>query len=103
MNSIYKRAIEHWGAAAQVSMAMGEMGELTAELNRFHTQNRKDRLSNLQDEIADVQIMLNQLKMMHGQLAIEEIMEQKLARLESIINGQQQHNHQPEAPHEHTA
>ena len=91
--SIYERAILKWGARSQVSMAMGECGELIAELNRYFIQQRSTPEA-VVGEIADVQIMLNQLKTMFGERDVDKAVNKKLSRLEAIIDGTIHHPHE---------
>lgn len=63
MSSIYERAIEKWGKEAQIFMVLEEMSELSMLLfhslrdNRRHPDNWE-----IAEEVADVEIMLEQLK-----------------------------------------
>ena len=61
--NLYERAIKHYGIESQMTMAIEEMSELTKEICKTFrgTYNEK----NLVDEIADVEIMLEQLKQIH--------------------------------------
>lgn len=54
----YEQAIEMYGKNNQVDVAIEEMAELTQAL----IHNRRGRPSNIPEEIADVEIMLEQLK-----------------------------------------
>lgn len=91
---IYQAAINRWGVDAQIAMTMGECGELIAELNRRFVQNR-DNLENVYGEIADVEIMLGQLRFILGDQPIDSAKQAKLERLKGIINGNIQHSHNP--------
>ncbi|STQ75517.1 hypothetical protein [Grimontia hollisae] len=95
-NPVYRHALEHWGAAAQVSMAMGEYGELIAELNRLFTQN-KSTVEAVASEVADVEIMMSQLRLVVGSDIVESIKQEKLARLKAILDGEEYHPHQSKA------
>jgi NTP pyrophosphatase (non-canonical NTP hydrolase) len=77
---IYKAAINHWGEHTQLMMAMGECGELIAELNRLVTQNRSSK-EQVVDEIADVEIMMGQLRYIFGNDEVDLAKQRKLARL----------------------
>jgi NTP pyrophosphatase (non-canonical NTP hydrolase) len=83
---ILLQAVEHYGVKNQAAQCMGEMGELAAELARHFFQGR-DRGREIAEEIADVQIMLEQM-ILH--LDIEEEVARwrlnKLKRLESRMN-----------------
>lgn len=62
--NIMLEALEHYGSNPQVDMAIEEMSKLTKELlkNRRGEENR----SMIADEMADVYIMLEQLKFIFG-------------------------------------
>ena len=59
---IYKKAIETYGHMAQVGQTQEELSELNIELNRYRNSRRVD-IAKIADEIADVEIMLEQVKM----------------------------------------
>ena len=85
-DAILLRAIESYGAKNQAAQLMGEMGELAAELTRHFFQGR-DKIKELPEEIADVQIMLAQMILYFGiqkEVAVSRL--NKLKRLESRIN-----------------
>lgn len=56
---VFKAALDKWGAT-QVVVAVEELSELQKELCKY--LRRKARLSNIAEEMADVEIMLAQLK-----------------------------------------
>lgn len=76
---LYEQAIKKWGVSSQVNMAYEEMGELISALNKFS----RGRISTdeLITEIADVQIMVEQLSVMFGISAVSSEKEMKLRRL----------------------
>lgn len=57
---IYKKAIEKWGEDLQISMVFEEMAELQKELCK-NLRGRDNKLE-IAEEVADVEIMLEQLK-----------------------------------------
>ena len=63
-NSIFKDAIEEFGEAAQVTMVFEEMAELQKELCKWMRNGNSIELThNIAEEIADVEIMLDQMKL----------------------------------------
>lgn len=79
-------AVEHYGVKNQAAQLMGEMGELAAELTRHFFQDR-GRKKEITEEVADVQIMLEQIILHLGmENEVAEWRSNKLRRLESIIN-----------------
>lgn len=82
---IYKRAISTYGKTMQTVVAMEEMSELIKELSK--DLRGKSTKAQIITEIADVQIMLDQLKIMHEitDKDIEDEVVFKLARLNNAI------------------
>lgn len=81
---IYKNAIEKYGANHQMMMCIEEMSELTKELCK--NMRGKNNRENIAEEIADVTIMLEQMKILF-QCDIDVCwwMKEKLDRLERRI------------------
>ena len=91
---ILERAINTYGAYAQVDMAIEEMAELTKALlkHRRALESKKttgdgfmQAVSAVLEEMADVGIMLNQLALIFGDCNEQEIA--KLERLERRLSG----------------
>ena len=83
---IMQQAIETYGVQAQCDVAIEEMAELTKaimKLRRVADDYGKTQaaLENLLEEIADVDIMIDQLKIMWGPRDVEEYRRKKLKRL----------------------
>lgn len=77
---ILKRAVETYGAQAQTLMVFEEMSELQKELCK-HARG-KDNREAIAEEIADVQIMLGQMMILHRcERLVEGYRSQKLERL----------------------
>ena len=78
------RAIMHYGEDLQQIVAMEEMAELTQQISKM--LRGKGDLGHLAEEIADVQIMLDQLVMIYGcSLEVGAKRGEKLARLRERI------------------
>lgn len=79
------RAIDTWGHPAQIDMMIEEMSELTKALlkerRKRHTpaSSLESVLMNIREEMADVQIMLDQMKLIYGDPV--DIEREKLRRL----------------------
>lgn len=82
---IYSHAALSWGVRNQEDMAIEESAELVkaiCKLRRSNNLTAKKHLLELADEIADVQIMLEQLKQMHDiSDLVDNIRIQKIIRL----------------------
>lgn len=73
---IYRWAVERFGAEHQIRKAAEELGELIQALMRYG--NGEPVLGNVCEEIADVEIMLEQLKIILGE-RYEKYLEAKKA------------------------
>ena len=86
---ILEAAINTFGNAAQVDMMIEEMSELTKALLKWRRaalidgDNTEDKYNAVLEEMADVQIMLNQMALIFGDSTEYEIA--KLERLEKRI------------------
>lgn len=79
---VLEQAIAVFGERAQEEKAIEELAELICAIAHKHC----GRDSNITEEIADVEIMLEQLKMINNnRLSIEEIRKEKVARLAERI------------------
>lgn len=78
---VYESAIDTYGTECQIWKAVEEMSELTKELAKRQCCNA-DNLDAMVDEIADVTIMMEQLRLMFGvNKAVQERMDYKIRRL----------------------
>lgn len=83
---IFAHAIAKWGAQAQVMMVYEEMAELQKELCK--NWRGKDNIEQIADEVADVEIMLDQLKMIYEiENKVREHRAFKVARLRQRLEG----------------
>lgn len=93
--AIMKRAIATYGNWAQTNVAIEEMAELTKALLKTRRVPEDDHAaqqratSNVIEEIADVEIMIDQLKIMYGESYVNAVREQKLVRLEAWLEDKQ--------------
>lgn len=78
-DAILDTAIEQWGTQAQLDKAVEECGELIAALARDANGQATD--DEIVDEIADVEIMVKQVKRIYGEDAVESHKHAKLERL----------------------
>lgn len=86
---IMLRAIHRYGEAAQIDMAVEEMAELTKALCKVKRATpgatTTAAVANVIEEIADVQIMLDQLRLIFAR-STDEVEEDKLRRLLGRLN-----------------
>lgn len=72
-------AIDHFGVGHQKKKAVEEMGELIVELTR--EQDERTDACHVIEEIADVIVMAEQLRIIYGPALVDEQIERKLDRL----------------------
>lgn len=83
-SEIYRAALETFGEEAQTKMLFEEMGELMSAICK-HARGR-DKVAHIAEEIADVQIMLDQMAVLFGcEDEVERQKRYKLRRLEQRI------------------
>lgn len=80
---ILEDAIEAYGAEKQIDMMIEEMSELTKALCKYKRAQTDATVADVLEEMADVQIMLNQMALVFGDFNEEEIA--KLERLEKRL------------------
>lgn len=81
---VYRRAIEKYGEDAQLWMVIEEMSELAKEICKY--QRGKRSPVDIADEIADVEIMLEQATMIFGvDDLVRKHMDQKVERLKERV------------------
>lgn len=78
---ICKKAIDNFGQAIQKVVAMEEMAELIQAISK--SIRGKDH--NIEEEIADVEIMISQLKIMYDNSKVDMIKQEKLNRLKKLV------------------
>ena len=81
---IYMKALMNWGEENQITMVFEEMSELQKELCK-HMRGQKVTGA-IAEEIADVEIMLDQMKLLFEiETLVEANKRYKLARLDEIL------------------
>ena len=78
-DAICYTALEHYGVHSQIVKCMEECGELIQALAR--KMCGEENIENVVEELADVEIMLMQMRMVFGRSSAHRAMAQKLARL----------------------
>jgi len=83
------QAIHKWGNDAQMDRMISDMNHLTAALEGLKaTHYSSDRVDVVREEIASVQIMINQLRLIFGRSDVDAYVEEKLIVLEYRINNE---------------
>lgn len=84
--NILQSAINVYGEQPQMIVAMEEMAELIKELSKYI--RGENNLEHIAEEIADVEIMIEQLKLIFNCFdEVEKWEEKKLKRLEKRLEG----------------
>lgn len=78
---IYRKVIGKYGIEAQLDMVIEKMSELTKEICKI--KRGKGKYMNIVEEIADVEIMLDQLKMI-CQIRVNDLHGMKFQKLERL-------------------
>lgn len=82
--AVCQRALDTWGKHHQLTICMEEMAELTKELSK--NIRGQDNDLGIAEEVADVEIMLEQLKIIfHIRTDVENVKNEKLIRLDRRI------------------
>ncbi|MTN70598.1 hypothetical protein GMB47_15490 [Turicibacter sanguinis] len=94
---ICRKAVETFGVDMQQIVAMEELGELIqaiSKIARWECSQSEDLetlfkyIDNLSEEIADVEIILEQLKQCHGcHIQVNDHKRKKLDKLKSMVEG----------------
>lgn len=77
-SEIHKAAIEYYGEEAQENQCIEECAELIQAINKKH----RGKDNNIPEEIADVEICLEQLKMINN--CADEVERYKTAKMERL-------------------
>ena len=79
---ILQKAIDHFGISNQIDVAIEEMAELTQALIHY----KRGRTANIEEEIADVYVILQQIEIYFGcQHAVDTVREYKINRLAFLL------------------
>jgi len=84
MDKIYQATIARWGIDAQYDQAIEECAELIAALKHF--KRGKICRQEVIDELADVTLMLGQLRWMFGEDLVESATSKKLKKLKQLLD-----------------
>lgn len=88
---LYERAIKAYGEDHQIGVAIEELGELVTALSRKHYRKRGTKEEVL-SEIADAQIMLQQLNLIYGVEEVKRVMHIKLQKLRHHVERKENEN-----------
>lgn len=80
-NLIYKKSIDTFGKQMQIIVAIEEMSELQQAISK----DIRCKEHNVEEEIADVEIMIEQLKIIYDVEKVNKIKAEKLIRLQNTL------------------
>lgn len=81
---VFQMAKEQWGKDSQIRAAIEELCEASAALARF--QNGKCAVDEVYEELADAEIMLEQMRCYFSSVHIDVWKQKKLDRLKTKLN-----------------
>ena len=90
---IYHRALKVWGKNPQMLQVIEEMSELIKEILK-NVNRGKDNISDIIEETADVEIMIEQLKCCYNiKQKVENYKEQKLLKIAKRLDEWENEHH----------
>ena len=88
---ILRKAIDTYGTEAQMMQCIEKMAELIQAINKYFRANTDEEMAkayvSVIEEISDVQIMLEQMRIVFGDKSVDEQITAKLGRLEKRLKG----------------
>ena len=84
MKNIFERAIIKWGKDRQYDMLQEECGELITVIN--HLRRGRCKPEQVLEEMADVAIMLEELKILHGQKKFRKMFKKKCKKMKEQLS-----------------
>lgn len=82
---LYQKTLKHWGKEAQLMMLFEEIGELQQAISK--KSRGQGSILHIAEEVADVEIMLEQIKVLYCiDAKVEECRKDKLQRLKLMLN-----------------
>ena len=82
----YERALKTWGKEPQMLQVIEEMSELIKEILK-NVNRKKDNVGEIIEETADVEIMLEQLKVCYGiKQQVEDYKAEKLKKIDQRLD-----------------
>lgn len=82
---IYDKAMQKWSFQSQMLVCMEECGELIQALSHDVRQKTEESNEAVCEELADVEIMLAQMRRVYGNKNVDAHKARKLARLEELV------------------
>lgn len=80
---VYSQALNKWGAESQTMMLFEEMAELQNAICKY--SRKRNNIYDVATEIADVQIMAEQMSILFGKEIVDSEKERKFERLKKRL------------------
>ena len=81
--NIYLEAVAKWGVESQITLMVEESAELIKAIMKFFYRHGKKCI--VVEELADVEIMCEQMRVIFDSQKIDVIKKQKLERLKNLL------------------
>lgn len=94
------QAIQVYGVDSQIDMCIEECSELIKALLKFrrnlkcNSKNGKELTQNVLEEIADVEIMAEQMELIFGRMEVQKVREYKIGRLATRLKNDEEERDQ---------
>jgi NTP pyrophosphatase (non-canonical NTP hydrolase) len=89
-HELFKQAVDKWGRLSQIDMMIEECAELTKALcklrRKHHPSDTAALVNDICEEIADVQIVAGQMRIVFGAEEVDDWYKEKVARLQNLLN-----------------
>lgn len=93
IKELSKEALDLWGVEAQIDIVIEELAELIQILSKRHRiKDKKELYTKIAEELADVEIVIKQLRLIIGDEIVDEQKVLKLERLEKLIEKTKRNN-----------
>ena len=80
---VYSQALNKWGAESQTMMLFEEMAELQNAICKY--SRKRNNINDVATEIADVQIMAEQMSILFGKEIVDSEKKRKFERLKNRL------------------
>lgn len=88
-SKLYKEAVETFGAKNQHIVTIGELAECSAEIAKMFISNREADEDKILNELADVVIMMEQMKVIYGDSLVQAVYK-KLRKVKQHIENEKE-------------
>ena len=85
---LYFKALSKWGIDTQINMLVEECSELIKAIMKLRRKRNSESLIEFLEELIDVEIMINQMKIFYDKGLLQTIKTQKLEKLQKLLEEQ---------------